>query len=183
MIDARLEAATEEVFAAFARFFGAKWRQTFEDPKARSAWATAFVAARLSPAAIRRGLAKAARLAFVPVLGEFIDLCDQPVPSLGIAMRAASEWSRGSLIAWPHPAIGDAAHQVGSFRLRHLPAADLERAFDRAYRDAVRRHKSGEILTVPELKMLAAPKRAPKRQTDSGRRALAEIGRMLGVQP
>lgn len=183
MTDARLEAATEEVFAAFARFFGAKWRGTFEDPKARHAWAAAFIAARLSPAAIRRGLAKAARLSFVPVLGEFIDLCDQPVPSLGIAIRAASEWARGSLVEWPHPAIGDAAHQVGSFRLRHLPAADLERAFDRAYRDAIRRHKSGEILTIPELKMLAPPKRAPKQSTEAGRKWIEEICRALEVQP
>lgn len=181
MIDPRLQAATEEVFAAFARFFGQKWRPTFDDPKARHAWAAAFLGARLSPAAIRRGLAQAARLEFVPVLGEFVNLCADPVPPPAIALRVAGEWARGAIHAWPHPAVGDAAHQVGSFRLRHMAQVDLERTFAQAYRDAVRRHRSGENLTVPELKMLAAPKRPPKQATESGRQALAEIGRILGA--
>lgn len=183
MIDPRVQLATEEVFAAFARFFASRWRPTFEDPLARPAWAAGFIAARLSPAAIRRGLAKAATLKFPPSLGEFIELCEPPMPTLAEALASAGSWARGTLARWPHPAVGDAAHQLGSFKLRHLNAADLERAFDAAYRKAIARHRLGESLTVPATQFIAPPKRAPKQQTETGRRALAELGRVLGVQP
>lgn len=181
MIDQRVAAATEEVFAAFGRFFASRWKATHEDPLARQAWAAGFVAAKLSPAAIRRGLAKAAMWKFPPTLGEFVELCEQPAPSLADAVAAAGAWSRGSLVEWPHPAVAHAAHQVGSFRLRHLADADLSRAFDRAYREALQRHRAGEMLTIPELRLLEPPKRAPKQPTETGRQALAEIGRRIGA--
>lgn len=153
-----LRIAVSQLFAIFQRKYGARWRDRFEDDKARAVWFASFRAAGISAAAVKLGLAALSKVGtgWPPSDEEFIALCRPASPDLDLAMREAMAWARDTDHVFTHPAIGAAARSVGSWNLRTLDGRSLRTAFDTAYRTALGRLARGETLDEPIRRALPA---------------------------
>ncbi len=103
-----------EVFARLIAQFGAKLLdQWAAAPGARDEWGCAL--ADFHPAEIERGLTACRSRVFVPVLGEFLQLCRpalDPEAAWHEAAAGMAARERGEQGAWTHPAIYRAAQQM-----------------------------------------------------------------------
>lgn len=158
----RVEVA--KVFSIFQRKYGPRWRDRFEDPKARAVWLASFRVAGLTADSIRHGLAQLSvpgrrtvtQVGWPPSDEEFIALCLPPAPLLDQAVFEVMAWARNEKHVFTHPAIGAAAKSVGTWILRSGERDAVRKAIDVAYQTALARLARGETLDQPVLKALPA---------------------------
>lgn len=152
----RERAAVNELFDFFARCFRHLWARDHADEKARYAWAIALKTAKVTPAQVRVGLAKASQLKAPPTVGEFIAMCRPHLPDAGAALQEAAAWWRGDPAgdAWSHPTVGVAAAEIGPWPVKNLTQREMEHRWRAAYDRAQARFFAGETLQPPALRLL-----------------------------
>lgn len=175
----------ELLFRTFARRFGYRWRQQFEDLKARSLWMRDLRAAGLGDADLRFGLERSAELKWPPSTGEFIELCKPSLEAFGLpafedayleAWRACGRPGH----KWSHPAVGHAAAAVtwradfGGFRSH----GDMRAQFRYHYDLLCRRVLQGEDLDAPMPQPL--PERVHQRTPEASRKGIERLRAALG---
>jgi hypothetical protein len=156
--DEQLRIAVSQLFAVFQRKYGPRWRDRFEDPKARPVWFASLRAAGVSADAVKLGLGQLSRVGtgWPPSDEEFIALCRPPSPPLAVAMREALAWARDTSLGFSHVAIAAAARSVGAWHLRTLDDRAVQSALGAAYRTALDRLARGESLDLPIRRALPA---------------------------
>lgn len=173
------------VFARLTAQFGAKlldyWAAA---PGVRDEWARAL--AQLHPTEIDRGLRATSRRAFVPALGEFVQLCRpalDPETAWDEAAAGMAARERGGMGEWSHPAVYRAASRF-SWELRCATyaaqrrrwAAALAREFDAGW---------GEPIPPPTLRIARQELRCgpPSAEVRARIAALLADRRAPGVRP
>lgn len=151
-----LRFAVAELFSTFRRKYGHRWRDQFEDDKARAVWFASLRHAGISAPMVKKGLADLSKVGtgWPPSDEEFIALCRPPSPSLESAIAEAVVWARDPSHEFSHPAIGAAAREVGTWQIRQLAQVRLRSEFGAAYRSMLDRHARGESLDIPLPKAL-----------------------------
>lgn len=184
--DEQLKIAVGQLFSVFQRKYGYRWRDRFDDDKARPVWFASLRAAGITAAMVKQGLAalSVTGTGWPPSDEEFIALCRPVAPSLDEAVAEALTWARNQKHTFTHPAIGTAAKSVGSWNLRQLDERAMRSAFGTAFRTALGRMARGESLDVPIAKALPATVRIsiPRGAPDPAAvaEARAKAARMLG---
>lgn len=188
-----LRTAVGEMFCVFQRKYGQRWRDRFDDKRARPTWFASLRKAGVTASQVKAGMAalsvpgsrRPADVGWPPSDEEFIALCLPPAPPLAAALREAQTWVHDRTHVFSNPAIAAAAKSVGEWGLRTLDARELLRVFDAAYAVALRRLARGESLDVPIPRALPAHVgvRIPPGQPDPPRVALerAKLARLLGL--
>lgn len=190
--DESLRIAVAQVFSIFQRKYGPRWRDRFEDPKARAVWFASFRAAGLTAESIKHGLAQlsvprrrlATQAGWPPSDEEFIAICLPPAPMLDQAVFEVMAWARDEKHVFTHPAIGAAAKSVGTWIIRSGERDAVRKAIEVAYQTALARLARGETLDQPVLKALPAhihrsiPHGGEPREV---RETIENIARKLGV--
>lgn len=184
-----LRAEVALVSATFQRLFLHKWQASGADPKVLAVWHRAFELAGLTPAEVRVGLAKAARLDWPPSAGQFVHLCRPPTPTIAAGFLEATRWARDPQAfgdAWSHVVVQLAAKHVGDFRLRQLDEHAARRLFTDAMQDLLARYDAGEELSAPvQAKLTHQPVSRPMFDVPrmSAAEAIADLRRALHREP
>lgn len=170
----------ELLFRTFCRRFTSRWRDNYEDPKARELWRRDLKG--LTDFHVKRGLHLSADLQWPPSPGEFRALCqpspqDLGLPSLDQAFREACVGVTPQRThSWSHAAVYQAALAAGRWELLNLPVNQSRPLFERAYAVLVRRVLNGEQLDTPIPRAL--PKSLPRRSPEV---AAKEIGKLKQI--